>query len=297
MNARLSLLYCLFSSFVLFSQDISLDKTNDTQLHITPLSMVKEEDTLKESAKSSIHKSRKRGKKPSSKKNKKRKTISNMEVAEIKEALEKSKHNTEFSIKCIQQLIKITTDTQELAELLLQLADLYFQTGEFETAIRLFNEFLSLYPGNKNIEYALYKSIVALFNTTLDFDRDQTNTRACINKANAYLQQTEIFSQYTEEIEKIRTLCYTKLAHHELSIGSFYAHRGNIKAAQKRAAYVRTTLLQQIPDIEQDIIALEHQLPQSTDQAIQITPLIKHKEPELLIAANKTEKRSAASRF
>ena len=205
---------------------------------------------------------RKRMRKPKTKnKTKKVSTYLDMDYDQLVAAkdIQKAKGNTSATIKYLEQLLKMCTDITLLAEHLLELADTFFIDGQFKKSAFIYNQYCTLYPGSKQQEYALYRSIMSSFACILSIDRDQTKTEETLAFCELFLQQDH-FTAYKTEVTQIQAKCHEQLAISECNICSFYIQKGNIKAAEKRLARVRTFWLPKLSTLELNIIALELQI-------------------------------------
>ena len=64
-------------------------------------------------------------------------------------------------------MIPLCNDLQEKGNIILELADLYFDCGNLKDAELRYKEFYTFYPGNTSIEYAHYKAILCSFHTII----------------------------------------------------------------------------------------------------------------------------------
>ena len=76
----------------------------------------------------------------------------------------------EVAIKYLQKMLALATDVQEIALIMIELADVYFDVGNLVKAGILYEEFSRLYPGNSRVEYAAYKSVLCSFYSMLSSD-------------------------------------------------------------------------------------------------------------------------------
>ena len=212
---------------------------------------------------------KKRMRKPNNKEQKKKhnRTYQDFEYDELVEAknAQVAKGNTYVAIKYLEQLMKLCTDVNLLAEHLLELGDLFFIDQQFQKASHIYTQYCALYPGNEKQEYALYRSIMSAFACILPIDRDQTQTEETLARTEIFLKQDH-FTQYRDEVTQIQIKCYEHLAANECNICNFYLTRGKLTAAEKRLKKIRSHWLPKIPTIEPDIIALEAQLNEKTEE-------------------------------
>lgn len=232
----------------------------------------------------------------------KQKTISMMNYLELKEAKEKHQlaKNNEAVIIFIERMLKLCDDINEIANLMIELANLYYDQGNLEKAGRLYLDFEKLYPGNIHAEYALYRAILCTFYGILTIDRDQSKTQEAVELANKFLSR-DVFSQYKKEVSDIRTQCYQKLIESELYICNYYLNKSSFKAVQNRLKNIRLTLLTHAPDMEVKVLLCECDLAdQMHDDKLKE---LKQKELQSLpsyeqtLAAQQKAKRSLVLRF
>jgi len=189
---------------------------------------------------------------------KKKKTLSHLEYKELKKEKAKllKKGNKEIAIKYIEKMLPLCTDLGELANLMLEVADLLFDLGRLEKAERLFAEFIHMYPGHEKVEYSSYKAILCSFWKTLDITRDQTKTKDTIEKAESFLQRKELFTTHANEVANILTSCRERLLDSEISIFNFYLKKNNFLAAQTRLSNIEKEFLDLLPEKEPVILSL-----------------------------------------
>lgn len=195
-------------------------------------------------------------------KTKKKKTLTDMSLEELKEAKNDrlAKKDKEGAIRYLEKMVTTCKDRDDLAAVLIELADLFFDTGKLVQAEKFYSQFYTLYPGNDNIEKAHYKAILCSFYLTLDNDRDQSKTQETLTLANAFLERKDVFTTYTQDVSSIQKECYGKLCQSDLSIAEFYLKRGKSKdlvAANQRLENIRKDYLEHVPSLEPRILALE----------------------------------------
>jgi outer membrane assembly lipoprotein YfiO len=228
-----------------------------------------------------------------SKKEKKIRTYLDMSYDELIPAkdLHIAKNNMPSAIKYLEQMMKLCSDITKLAEHLLEIADLFFQDGQFQKASRLYTEYSTLYPGSDKMEYALHRAIQSSFACILPSDRDQTKTEETVGLTEIFLLQDH-FITHREEVKQVQLQCYEQLASSECNVCYFYITRDRFTAAEKRLKKIRTTWLPRVPALEMEIVALETQLAEKKDAAellrLKNTELTANKE---LLASNKKTKR------
>lgn len=195
-------------------------------------------------------------------KKKKNTRLSEMTYDELKEEKKKliAKGNTEIAIKYIEKMVPLCSDLGELSDLMLELADLLFDSGDLAKAERLYAEFASMYPGHKKAEYASYKAIICSYWATLDHQRDQSKTKETIERAEAFLKNKAVFATYANQVDEILYACREKLLESEMAIFHYYMQREDYVAAQTRLDNMEKELLPTLPAKEPVLISLACEL-------------------------------------
>jgi outer membrane protein assembly factor BamD (BamD/ComL family) len=191
-----------------------------------------------------------------------KKTLRYMTYEETKEGKNKllASGNHFVALKYQERMLKLCDDLNELEALFLEYADTHRHCNHYDKAASLYNEFVTSYPGSTHTEYALYQAVECSSKLILDADRDQTNTHKTIALANQFLEKADLFAQYKEKVEKIRTHCYTLLVRSEYNIYHFYEYAGDYNQAQRRLQGLRTDWLEVVPQLEPELLTLECQL-------------------------------------
>ena len=156
------------------------------------------------------------------------KTISNMTFAELKAEQEQLIQNKDKAgaVKYLEKMVPLCNDLDELKKIMLELASIYYEIGNFEKAGKMYNEFTVLYPGCDEAEFALYQAILSSFKLTLDAEHDQGNTQEAKELALAFLER-ESFKKYRKEVKDILNKCEERLFEADSKIFSFYLNCGN----------------------------------------------------------------------
>jgi len=181
------------------------------------------------------------------------------------------------AIKHIEKMIPLCNNIQELRDLTIELADLFFETGNLRKAEELYSQFGQLYPGDQNIEYATYKSILCNYWMTLDTERDQSLTRTTVNLSKKFLARSDIFNQYTDEVQKILVDSQSKIFESEINVFKFYLNHGDELSAKTRLANIQKEFLEDMPHIEAQLIVLACDLARTFDRQ----KLLQEKQAEL----------------
>lgn len=109
----------------------------------------------------------------------------------------------------------------------------YYRARKYEEAIASLNDYISLYPGERNIEYAYYLKALCYYDEIVSIKLDQSITE----KAKEAL--TELInrfpdSEYARDARFKINLVLDHLAGKEMEIGRFYLKKGDIIAAINR---------------------------------------------------------------
>jgi|GEM_PF-2098602 len=191
-----------------------------------------------------------------------KKTLRYMTYEETKEGKNKllASGNHFVALKYQERMLKLCDDLNELEALFLEYADTHRHCNHYDKAASLYNEFVTSYPGSAHTEYALYQAVECSSKLILDADRDQTNTHKTIELANQFLEKADLFAQYKDKVEEIRTHCYTLLVRSEYNIYHFYAYAADYNQAQRRLEGLRTDWLAIMPQLEPELLVLECEL-------------------------------------
>jgi outer membrane protein assembly factor BamD (BamD/ComL family) len=191
-----------------------------------------------------------------------RKTLRYMTYEETKEAKNKLLASKDHfaALKYQERMLKLCDDLNELEALFLEYADTHRVCKHPDKAAALYTEFVNSYPGSHHTEYALYQAIECSSQLILGADRDQTNTRKTIELTDQFLEKADLFAQYKDKVEDIRTRCRKLLVASEYNVYTFYFNNGDYAQAQRRLEGVRNDWLELVPSIEYQLIAYESEL-------------------------------------
>lgn len=109
----------------------------------------------------------------------------------------------------------------------------YYKSGKFEYAVAGLDDYISLYPGDKDITYAYYLKALCYYDQIENIRLDQLITE----KAKVAL--TDVInrfpdSQYARDTKLKLNLVYDHLAGKEMEIGRFYLKKGDVISAINR---------------------------------------------------------------
>lgn len=185
-------------------------------------------------------------------------------LAELKEGLERAlqENDYETATKYLDALRMVCTDTEELKNILLQLADLYYKREAWSKAEKAYQEFVMLYPGADKYQYAYTQAAKCGQQLTAEPDRDQTKTQEVLKFCQDFIDSHQK-SEYLDTITQIATQCREKLLASDVNVFNFYLNNKNYKAAQKRLDIISKEHVPQLPSAEPKTLELTIQLAQA----------------------------------
>jgi len=183
------------------------------------------------------------------------------------------------AINHLEKMLPLCNEIKELRDMTLEMADLLFDVGNLKKAETLYSQFVQLYPGDKNVEYASYKSILCSFWQTLNCERDQTKTKDTIDLAKDFLDRSDIFEEYSGEVENILVECHNRIFESEEKIFRFYLNRGDFTSAHHRLKNMEKEFKELIPDSEPKMILLACELAEKGNNP----EMLKDKQAELQV--------------
>ena len=128
-----------------------------------------------------------------------------------------------------------------LAEL--KIAEAYYLSERYAEAATTYQSFLDQHPGDHRIPLILYRLGLSYYQQILGPDRDQTATE---NALHSFQELVRRFPEtpHAREAEKLIKRCRTRLAEHEVYVGSWYLKKEFYSSAIKRLEAV----LENYPD-------------------------------------------------
>ncbi len=261
----------LFSSGSLYLKNMSLVSAHAPRI-IDPQTLVTETNvvTVPATAYTSIRQRKRAERKASRQKryahNPEHKSMNEMNYDELVRVCEHAwQHKDKLAcIRYLEQMLRVCSEPKKIARHIIELADLYFQTGNLKKAKVNYLQFVLLNPGAQEIapgvdlvEYAQYRAVLASFYMMLDPERDQSDTRDTVELANTFLERTPVFNTYVDEVKKIRNHCYEYLAHSDLVVCEFYVGVGDYESAQRRLHAIEAKWVALVPDIKDTVAHLQ----------------------------------------
>ena len=201
--------------------------------------------------------------------------------------------NIATAIKFLKRILTLCKNANDLADHMIELADLLFKEENYKKAVGIYRDFVKLYPGDSRVEYVLYRAVISSWNCTLSPDRDQTPTHDTIELATEFLTRSDLFTLHKEEVKTIREQCHKKIVESELNVCSFYRDRGQMELMEKRIAMIEEDWRPIFQPTTTMIMAFRD--PEATN-AISITPALEETADTIRVAQKGKSKRMA-SRF
>lgn len=172
----------------------------------------------------------------------------------------------EDALRYLERLASKTKNLVTAKNLKLEIADINFDRGALKKAAEEYNNFLTLYPGDKHAEYAQYKSILSNYYTIpTESDRDQSATHTTIKLADQFLIKSSTYKHYNQQVTDLRLNCYEKLFNHESTVFDYYLAQNKPKAAETRLCALRKNYSTVLPKKEAETLFMEYRLAQKTN--------------------------------
>ncbi len=165
----------------------------------------------------------------------------------------------ERAIKALERIEGRAAGTFLAQQAQLDLAYVYWKSGERAQALSTLERFIRLHPSSPGFDYALYLRGLVQFNDDLGFfsgvakqdpaERDQQASRDAFQ---AFKQLVDLFpaSRYTPDAKLRMDYIVNTLAAHEVRVARYYFRRGAYVAAVNRAQHAVTEFAQ-TPAIEE----------------------------------------------
>lgn len=209
-------------------------------------------------------------------KEQKKENMSFNELNSFADKAKQKKHNDD-AMGYLEEALGRFSDNEKIHQVKLDLAELHFDSGNYQAAHELYENFNQLYPADAQAEYAKYKSILSMYRQTLDVHCDQTETENTIRLCREYLQKG-IYKKFTKEIIDIQKLCENKLFNKEIYVFNFYFNKGKYDAAGHRLKTIKHKFAAALSEHEDQLLYLECKLAQKEKNK----KLIRHNLDELM---------------
>lgn len=151
------------------------------------------------------------------------------------------------AINYVERMLDQTKDLNEIRELRIMLADLYFDTEDYPKAQKKFAEFKTFYPNHAKTEHASLYEIESAWLQSTSPDRDQTKSHEIIDLANEFLKNIN-FTEKREAVKNIKKESQVKLLCQEINTIEFYLKEKNTNAVAKRIEFLKNQFKELIDD-------------------------------------------------
>jgi outer membrane protein assembly factor BamD len=107
----------------------------------------------------------------------------------------------------------------------------------YDSAVIALDRFITLHPGNQDIDYAYYLKALCYYEQISDVRRDQEMTKQALMALDTLIRLYPE-SRYARDANLKRDLAMDHLAGKEMEIGRYYLNRGEVNAAINRFRFV-----------------------------------------------------------
>jgi outer membrane protein assembly factor BamD len=132
-----------------------------------------------------------------------------------------------------KQIIEDFPGSKERIESLLLLGRTHYSLAEYEEAKNKFQEFIDLYPVNKQTDRAYFFKAMSDYKMINIAARDQTAAQEALDGFELLINRFPK-SKYVEKAKKNKTKCEIRLAENIFEIGKFYYNTGSYQSAIPR---------------------------------------------------------------
>lgn len=224
-----------------------------------------------------------------------------MSLEEAKKAKEYYAFLEDDAMTCamLERLVLITNNPQETKAWILELADCYTRQGELQKAQQLYHQYILLFPGAADIEYARYQEIMANFWDIMSTDRDQQQTTTTLKLATNFLKEFPATSPYTASVHDVVKTCYINIFDNELSVIHHYLTKyyytndpQALVAASKRFERIQQNLIPPLLRYDKRFALIDKEIKKVIDAAAlphEISDLEQPSTPQLLPAPQRAE--------
>lgn len=165
----------------------------------------------------------------------------------------------------LERLITKYSDFAKIRDARMQLADLYFELGNYERAGTVYTEYFAAYPGHKKAEHALWRSIVAKHKSLGACDQDNSVTQEVLELAETYLKNSS-YKKYRKQLLELMLGCKTQLFESEIQVIENYFKQGRLTAVERRLNQLQAhKLIAEIPQAQARLNRLFNLLEQAKE--------------------------------
>ena len=118
------------------------------------------------------------------------------------------------------------------------IGEAFYREGEFDKAVKEFNEFLAFYPRHQIADLAQYRLAMSYYDQLKPIEQDQGLTAKALEQFRRLVKDYPESRYAADALAKI-DICRGRLAQKELFIASYYFRLGNMPAARQRLELIR----------------------------------------------------------
>ncbi|MBX2800425.1 MAG: outer membrane protein assembly factor BamD [Myxococcales bacterium] len=163
----------------------------------------------------------------------------------------------------------------------LAIADLHFKKKDFEQARFAYEEFASLHPRHKSLDFVTWRIGLSIYKRASRMaGRDQSATRAAVNVWTGFDTRFPE-SEHVSDVDRLLTKARNRLANKELFVAKFYERKDAWGAVRGRTEYMlrRYPDTQSVPEALQLLGTAMHAWG-DTDEALQVRERLAQAHPE-----------------
>ncbi len=108
-----------------------------------------------------------------------------------------------------------------------------YQANDYDGANQALDRFISLHPGNRDVDYAYYLKALTYYERITDVERDQTVTEQALASLEEVIRRFPD-SNYARDARRKYDFVRDHLAGREMAVGRYYLKRGQYVAAINR---------------------------------------------------------------
>ena len=150
------------------------------------------------------------------------------------EGVKKIKHNSyDKSIAYFERISQEYPYSTFASKAQIMEAYAYYRTAQFENSIAALDDYTSLYPGEKNIEYAYYLKALCYYDQIVNIKLDQLGTEKAKEALTDVINRFPE-SDYARDSKYKLNLVLDHLAGKEMEVGRFYLKKSEMIAAINR---------------------------------------------------------------
>ena len=133
----------------------------------------------------------------------------------------------------LRRLVERHPDSNLVPQARFLIGESYYRDQEYEKAIREFEAFMSLYPGNPIADLAQYRLARSYFDNMPAVERDQAVTGKAVGEFQKLIKEYPESRYAPDALVKIE-VCRLRLAQKELWVADYYVRQNNWQAALQR---------------------------------------------------------------